>query len=535
MLKKKLKMTLMAGAGLSLALTSQAVLAQQYDYILDNGTVVDGSGVAGYVADVAIKDGKIAAIAKEIDLSKAANVVDAAGQVVAPGFVDLHSHVDRDALDNAGLENNLFQGITTALAGNCGGSPLDVADFAEATKRKGLGHNVGLLIGHNTVRRAVMGNVDKAPSDAEQQEMEGLVAKAMNDGAFGLSTGLKYLPGTFADTNEVIALAKVSAQHGGIYTSHMREEGADLLKSVAETINIGDKAGLPAHISHHKTVGKPNWGQSVESLKMVDDARAKGLDVTLDQYPYTASSTTLTILVPSWAMEGTREDVRARLDDPETRARVKAGIIDNIRKDRGGDDPARVYVSSFPADTSLNGKNLAEISLQRGRTTSVEDGAETLMELVYEGGGRGVFHAMHEDDVKRIMQHPYVAVATDGFGPTFGENTPHPRNYGTYTRVLGHYSRELGVLTLEEAIRKMTSLPASRMGLKDRGLVQQGLVADLVVFDPETVAEVATFEDPHQYSVGFSYVFVNGKAVIAEGKRTSEMGGEFLNSNHQSD
>lgn len=522
-----MKKSIFVGVLLGSSALCGAVFAADYDYILDNGTVIDGTGMPGFKADVAVKNGRIVAIG-DLDLSRADKVYSVEGQVVAPGFIDLHSHVDRDVLKNAGLENNLFQGITTALAGNCGGSPVDIGKLHEATKIKGIGHNLGMLIGHNSVRRAVMGNEDRAPTADEQKQMEALVEKAMHDGAYGLSTGLKYLPGTFAETSEVVKLAKVAAKSHGIYTSHMREEGADLLKSVAETIDIGRQAHLPAHISHHKSVGKPNWGQSIESLDMVERAHAEGLDVTLDQYPYTASSTTLAILVPSWAMEGTKDEVKARFDDPAIRAKIKAGIVDNIRKDRGGDDPARVFVSSFPADTSLNGKNLAEISVLRGRTTSVEDGAETLMELIYAGGGRGVFHAMHEDDVKRIMLYPYVSVATDGFGPTFGENTPHPRNYGTYPRVLGHYVRELGVLSLPEAIRKMTSLPASRMSLKDRGIVAKDMVADLVVFDPAMVAEAATFEKPHQYAVGFKYVIVGGKMAIKDGARTSEMAGSFL-------
>ena len=510
-----------------LALLSACSTEERYDLVLDNGRVIDGTGAPSFVADVGIRDGVIVAIG-DLDGSYATHRINVEGQVVSPGFVDLHSHAEREVLELNGIENDLFQGITTILGGNCGGSPVDIGDFSAKAQAVTFGPNMGLLIGHNTVRKDVMGRVDRAPTADEQARMEALVEDAMRDGAFGMSTGLKYIPGAYAKTDEVVKLAGVVSRYGGFYTSHMREEGRGLLDSVKETLFIGEAANLPVHVSHHKAVGMPAWGQSVDTLKMIDDARAKGRDVTLDQYPYTASSTTLTVLFPKWSLEGATDEINARLEDPATRARIKAGIVDNIRNDRGGDDPRRVAVATFKSDPSLQGKNLAEISVLRGRTTSTEDAAETLMELVHEGGGMGIYHAMHEDDVKRIMRHPMTSIATDGHSVAVGEGVPHPRNYGTFPRVLGHYSRDEGLFSLEEAVRKMTSLPASRMGLKNRGVLAKGYVADVVVFNASDVIDTATFKNPHQFPKGIVHVFVNGVAVVDGGARTQAYPGKVL-------
>lgn len=501
----------------------------RYDIIISGGRVLDGSGTPAYEGDVAIDNGKIVKIGN-LAGAKADHTVNATGRLIAPGFIDLHSHADRQILDQNQVINNLHQGITTVLAGNCGGSPLDVGDFATALDARKTTINIGLLIGHNTVRKAVMARDNRAPSAEEQAQMQQLVADAMAEGAFGMSTGLKYIPGAFAETAEVVELAKVAGSMGGIYASHMRDEGLGLLASVEETIHIGAAAGLPVHISHHKVVGAPMWGASVQSLAMVDEARANGIRVTLDQYPYSASNTGLSILIPAWALAGTLDDFKARLQDPETRKRIKDGIIDNIVRDRGGNDPRRVYVSTFAAQPEIAGKNLAEISILRGRTDSIADAAETLMELHVEGEdrGRGVFHAMDEDDVRRIMQYPYVSIATDGNATTFGAAVPHPRNYGTFPRVLGHYSRDERVLDMAEAVRKMTSLPAMIMGLDDRGLIAEGYVADIVLIDPDSVIDKATFEDPHQYAEGIPTVIVRGQIVLENGARTDAYPGGLL-------
>lgn len=508
-----------------------AVLAvgcgEQYDIVLTGGEVHDGRGGAARTADVGIRGDRVAAVG-DLSGARATERMDVSGLAVVPGFVDLHSHAVRGVFRHPLAENYLRQGVTTAMGGPDGGSPLPIGEWLTRFETEGSAINMGLMVGHGTVRREVLGLEDRAPSEAELEEMRGLVDQAMREGAFGLSTGLKYAPGTFAETEEVIELAKVAAAYGGIHVSHMREEGLELLDSVRETIRIGEEGGLPTQVTHHKVVGKPMWGRSAESLRLVDEAVARGVDVTIDQYPYTASSTGLTILFPGWSLAGGNEALLERLRDPEQRERIREGIRENLEVDRGGGSPDNVVISRCEWDRSLEGKSMGDILRERGLPVTTDEGATLALELQEKGGFGGVFHAMHEDDVRRIMAHPRTMISSDGGIVAPGEGVPHPRNYGTFARVLSLYVREAGLLSFEEAVRKMSAFPAERLGLEGRGVVEEGAVADLAVLDPASVEEHAEFGDPHHYSTGVRHVLVSGIFVLQDGEVTGARPGKAL-------
>ena len=499
-----------------------------WDLLIRGGTVVDGTGAPAYRADVAVVDERIALVSRApLDPSKAGRVVDATGMVVSPGFVDLHTHLD-PLLRLPGAESHVRQGVTTALGGPDGGGPWPFAAHLTAARRGGVGLNVAFLAGHNTIREEVMGLEDRTPTAEELSRMEGMVAQAMEEGAWGLSTGLKYLPGAFSDVDEVVALSAVAARYGGIYTSHLREEGLGLLDGVGEAMEIGRRAGIPVVLTHHKVVGQPMWGSSARTLAMVDSARAAGTDVMIDQYPYTASYTGITVLVPEWAMAGGTEAFLERMDDAALADSILRGIEFNIVNDRGGNDLSRVQLALVAWDRSLEGRTLKDWAEREGMDPTPANGAKLVVEAVRNGGASAIYHAMDESDVTAILRHPMTMVASDGRLTQPGEGHPHPRWYGTFPRVLGRYVREQGVLTLEEAIHKMTGLPARRMGLPERGEVREGWYADLVVFDPSTVADAATFEEPHQYAVGIPYVVVNGWITVDDGKYRDLRAGRVL-------
>lgn len=508
--------TLLAGA-LILGACGADAPANSYDIVITGGTIIDGTGAPGYPGDVAIRDGHIAAVSRErIPTGDAARVIDATGLVVAPGFIDLHAHLD-PLLRLPDAQSHVRQGVTLALGGPDGGGPWPFAAYLDSAEASGLGMNVAFLAGHNTIREEVMGLDNRAPTAEELDRMKRMVAQAMHEGAFGMSTGLRYLPGTFSKTDEVVALSQVAADSGGIYTSHLRDEGLDLLSGVGEAIEIGRRTGIPIVLTHHKVVGQPMWGSSTKTLAMIDSARAAGVDVMADQYPYTATYTGISILVPTWALAGGDGAFLARVDDPALRDSIVAGIIWNIENDRGGGDIARVQLARVGWDSSLEGKTLADWAEREGRPPTPRTGADLVIEAIRRGGANAIYHVLDDADVERIMRHPMVAVASDGRLTQPGEGHPHPRWYGTFPRVLGHYVREKRVLTLEEAVRKMTSLPADRLGLTDRGRMAEGAWADITVFNPETVIDRATFEDPHEYPDGIPYVIVNGVVVVNEG------------------
>jgi dihydroorotase/N-acyl-D-amino-acid deacylase len=499
-----------------------------YDLLLRNARIVDGTGSPWYRADLGIRGSVIARIAPSID-EPAARTIDVAGEVVAPGFIDIHTHAARGIFQIPTADNYVRQGVTTLIEGPDGSSPVPLAPFLAKLDALQKSVNVGAFIGQGSIRSAVIGEVNRTATADELQKMRGLVEQGMKDGAFGLSTGLFYVPGTFTPTDEVIELAKVAGRFGGIHISHMRDETSRVLDSVNETIAIGERGGLPTQVTHHKVIGRPNWGKSVETLQAVDAARARGVDATIDAYPYTASSTSIqSALFPAWAQEGGRKQVLARLADPAIRPKIKAEIVRVIRNERGGGDPKNIVVANCDWDASLAGRNLSEVTERRGLSPTVEDAAEAAMWLVESGGCQGIFHAIGEEDLERILRHPATMIGSDGEIPTFGKASPHPRSYGTFVRVLAVYARERQIITLADAVRKMTAFPAQRLGLLDRGLVRPGMKADLVVFDPARVRDLATFEKPHQYAEGVSRVITNGQLVFEGGAMTAARPGAVL-------
>jgi dihydroorotase/N-acyl-D-amino-acid deacylase len=490
--------------------------AQQpsYDLIIRNARVVDGTGSPWYRADVALGGDTIARIAFRID-QPARRTIDARGQVLAPGFIDIHSHARDGIFKVPSADNYLRQGVTTIIEGPDGSSPIPIKAFLDKVAGAHVAVNFGTFIGQGSVRDEVIGPVNRRATPEEVERMRGIVRQGMADGAFGLSTGLFYIPGTFTPTAEVTDLARVAGAMGGIHISHMREETAKVADSVRETIEIGEQGGLPTQVTHHKIIGKANWGRSVETLRLVDEARARGVDVTIDQYPYTASATAIgSALVPAWAREGGGDATLKRLKDAGSRADILAETIRLLQEERGGGDPANVQLSRCAWNPALDGKRLSEVTRGRGLEPTIRNAAETVLWIVESGGCGGIYHAIDEQDLQRILRHPATMIASDGGVPVFGEASPHPRNYGTFSRVLGRYVRELKIISLEEAVRKMSAFPAQRLGLFDRGVVREGMKADLAVFDPAAVRDLATFERPHQYSEGVSLVIVNGEVVL---------------------
>ena len=502
--------------------------APVYDYLIRGGTVVDGTGAPRFAADVAVRGDRIARVSREpIPPEQARVVLNARGLIVAPGFIDTHAHVE--SLPSRPLaENFLRQGVTTVVYAPDGGMPWPFGEYIARLRERGHAPNIAFFAGFNTARSQVMGSANRAPTPAELERMKAMVDEAMREGAIGLSTGLRYVPATYATTEEVIELARVAARYGGIYSSHIRDEGEGSIEAVAEVIRIAREAGLPAQISHHKLMGQPQWGQSVRTLAMVDSARAQGLDITIDAYPYTATSTGTGVLFPSWALAGGRDSLRARLDDPDTRARIVEGIKRTILEERGGGDLARIQLAGVSFNRAWEGKTFADIARERGRQPDLDFAAELAIEIQLQGGASGVWHVVDEEDVRRIMRHPWTMISSDGAIGALGHGHPHPRGYGAFARVLGHYVREEKVLTLEEAVRKMTSLPAWRIGQDDRGKIAEGMLADITVFDPERIRDRATFTDPHHFAVGVEHVLVNGVPVLVSASLTGEKPGRVL-------
>ncbi len=510
-----------------LGLTQTGTAQERFDILIRDGRIVDGSGNPWYQADVGINGDRIVRIGA-LDDAIADTVIDASGLVVAPGFIDPHTHALRGIFDVPNAESALLQGVTTLTEGNDGSSPFPIDEHYAEIEALGISPNWSVFVGQGTIRARVIGEEDREPTPAELQRMKDMVAEAMEDGALGISTGLFYVPGSFTSTEEVIELSRVAADHGGIYISHMREEAYQLLDSVQETIRIGEEANIPVQMTHHKVIGVENFGASVESLRMVDEARARGIDITIDQYPYTASQTGITALIPQWAQEGGREQLLARINSPETRETIKTEVVAKILYDRGGGDPANVFISRNSWDPDMAGKNLAELTLEAGMEPTPANAAEVVFDIIRGGGATAVYHAIGPQDVDRIMQHPATAIGSDGPVGVFGEGAPHPRQYGTFARVLGYYTRERGILTLEQAVRKMSSQTARRLGIQDRGLISEGYFADLAVFDADQITDRATFEDPHQYAVGMQYVLVNGEVVVSDGQHTGARPGRIL-------
>ncbi|HYD52565.1 MAG TPA: D-aminoacylase [Gemmatimonadaceae bacterium] len=506
----------------------RGAVAPSYDLLVAGGMLVDGSGAPAMRADVAIVGDRIVAVSLDpMNRHLARRVIDATGRIVAPGFVDLHAHLDPLAT-MPDAESHVRQGVTTALGGPDGSSPAPLAEYLAAREREGVGMNVAYLVGHGTVRRSVMGMARRAPTADELARMRALVEREMAAGAFGLSTGLKYVPAAWATIDEVVAMSEVVGRAGGIYTSHLREEGLGLLEGVREAIEIGRRARLPIVLTHHKAVGTPMWGRSVETLALVDSARAQGVEAWVDVYPYTATHTGISVLVPEWAFDGGDSAFARRVREPALRDSIVRGIVFNLLNDRGGGDLRRVQFSRFRAEPSLEGRTLHDWAVRRGFAPTPENGAALVIEAITRGGANAIYNVLDEGDVRRILAHPRAMVASDGRLSAPGDGHPHPRAYGTFPRVLARYVRTERLIPLEEAVRKMTSMPAARLGLRDRGVVRVGAYADLVVFDAATVADRATFEAPHQYPVGIDWVIVNGRPAVEAGRFVGGRAGKVL-------
>lgn len=498
-----------------------------YDLLIVGGTVVDGTGAPRFRADVAIRGDRVVRVLPEgIARDSAGDVLDAEGLIVAPGFFDNHAHISTNIHQYPLAENFVRQGITTIIASlHSGDQPWPMDRYMASLE---VAPNVGFFAGHSWIRRQVLGMANRDPGEQELDQMRRLVEQSMEQGALGLSTGLLYVPANFARTEEIIELAKVAARHGGIYVTHMRDEGRGLIESVAETIRIAALAGIPAQINHHKAVGASQWGWSARTLAMIDSARALGLDVKHDLYPYTASSTGSGILFPAWALAGGQDSLVARLRDPVSRRRIEAEMVPLMEEERGGGDLSRIQFRVVPSDRRYDGKTLGDLARDRRLRGTTQDGIQLVIELQMKGGFSAIYHSMDDEDVKRIMRHPWAMFETDGDPVGYGVGFPHPRSYGAFPRVLARYVRELDVLTLEEAIRKMTSLPADQMGQPGRGRIQEGRYADLTVFNVETIQDRATFTDPHQYPFGIHHVVINGIPVIRDGALTGAKPGRVL-------
>ena len=490
------------------------------DIVLTNARLLDGTGRDEVLGDVAIKGESIVGVG-QFEVAGQPRRIDAAGLIVAPGFIDLHNHSDSPITRAATRlnRNYLTQGVTTIVTGNCGGGRADVGAYLQQIDDAGAGTNVAHLIPQGSLRQNVVGADNRPPSPDELKRMEQAVDEAMRAGAWGLSTGLIYVPSKYAATDELIALARVVARHGGIYVSHMRNENTRLLESIDETLRIGREAGLPVHISHFKASGRAAWGLAADAVQKVQEARDAGERVTADQYPYIASSTSLgAMVVPDRYRE--TSDFRAAMADP-VRAEQLVGQIQQALETRSGG--ANLFVASFSKQRKWQGRDLASLAQEQNRAV-----VDLVVEIQTNGGASMVNFGMQEAEVRLIMQQPYVAVASDGGAKVPNDTVPHPRNYGTFPRKIGRYAIQGNTVSLAAAIRSASGLPAEILGLPRRGFVKTGYVADLVVFDPKAYIDTATFEEPHQYSTGVRYLFVNGVLAIDDGRVTEKLPGRAL-------
>ncbi len=502
---------------LPILLATGALFAQDLDILIRNGSVLDGSGSAAISADIGITGDRIVFVGASAG-RYAKREIDARGLVVAPGFIDPHTHTLADLNDPKRSRNDayLMQGVTTVFTGNDGDGPVQTGATLRKWEQQGIGTNAALYIGQGAVRREVMGMSDAAPTNEQLQQMKNLIQRGMEQGAIGMSTGLYYAPGSFAKTEEVIELAKVAAAHRGVYDTHMRDESSysiGLLGSVEETIRIGREAGIPVHISHIKALGRDVWGQSSEVIKIVRAARAQGVNITASQYPYIASGTSVTAsLVPTWAEAGGQKALLNRLDDPAVRPRLLAEMAKNLDR-RGG--PASLLITAT-RDKQILGKTLEQIATGRKETP-----IDAAVEIIKAGGAGVASFNMRDDDVANFMREDWVMTCSDG-------SQGHPRKYGTFPRKIRKYVFEDHIITLPFAIRSSTSLTAQTFGLKDRGMLKNGYFADIVVFDPKTIRDLATFEHPEVLATGVRYLLVNGKLAVEDGQLTNALAGRTL-------
>jgi N-acyl-D-aspartate/D-glutamate deacylase len=494
-----------------------------YDVIIKGGSVIDGTGAKGIMTDLGIRDGIIRRIG-DLNKARGKRVIDARGKIVVPGFIDVHTHCDSGVRDKRrkGALNYLYQGVTTLVGGNCGGGTYRVTDYFQRLEEQGVGTNIVHLVGHGTVRQAVMKFSDAAPNIKEMEEMKALVEKAMQEGAAGLSSGLFYAPGSYARAQELIELCRVVKEYGGIYATHIRDESnysIGLRAAVKEAIEIGEKSGVTVQISHIKALGKPVWGLSREISRIIEDARSRGVKVYADQYPYNASSTSLTAaVIPRWVQAKGR--MRELLINTSQLSKIKEEIARNIKR-RGG--PETLVLASFPKKIEWEGRSLADISIGQKKNA-----VDTAIELVLMGGASLISFNMSEKDVEYFMAQPWVMTGSDGSLPLFGVAMPHPRSYGTFPKKIRTYVLRKKLLSMEQAIRAASGLPAEMLGFKDRGRLKAGYLADVVVFDPERIRDKATYTDPHQYSEGIDLVLISGSVIIENGEFNGTLAGKPL-------
>lgn len=537
--------------------------SETYDVIIANAHIVDGTGSPWYAADLAIKNGRIARIGRLGPSATADRIIDAKGRVVAPGFIDMLGQSDLTILVDPRLPSKIYQGITTEITGEGGSAaPLNDAiiksdhltyehfkltpdwrtyrEYFARLEKQGIGINVADYVGATQVRRMVLGDADRAPSAAELAQMKSLVDSAMQDGAVGVSTSLQYAPAPYAKTDELIALATEAAKFGGIYASHMRNEGDAEMTALEETARIAREAHIPVEIWHLKTAGKPNWGKMPQVVDFINRARAEGLDITADTYAYPAWFNSLSAFVPPWAHDGGDAKMIERLKDPATRARIKQDMRtpskdwDNEWQEIPG--PEAILIGAVQSEKlrSIQGKTVAQITQDRAANHPGYDAMDTIFDILIDDGGftEAAVFAMDESDVALALKQPWTSICNDSQGTApegiLGQEHPHPRAYGTFPRILRKYVREDKLITLPEAIRKFSALPAQKMGFTDRGVLKEGMAADIVIFDPATIHDVATFENPNQLSQGMDYVLVNGVPVIADGKMTAKLPGKVL-------
>jgi len=507
---------------LTTARTLRAENAVQADIVIRGATVYDGTGQPGKIGDVAICQDRIVAVG---DFKVAGNpkILDATGLILAPGFIDLHTHSDRALTvepTNQNL-NYLRQGVTTVVTGNCGFGPANVADFYKKLEKVGVGSNVIHQVPHNAVREQVMGNVDRTPTADELRKMEEVVDQGMRDGAWGMATGLIYTPGSYCKTDELIALSKIVHKHGGFYASHIRNEGTEVLAAIEEILEIARKVGLRVHISHIKVSGVNAWGRGGDVVAVIRRAQEQGIRVTADQYPYTASSTSLAATVISAKFRtGSDADLRKRFDDPELGAALRANMTKNL-SGRGGGKIIRI--AQYKANPKWQGKDLATIAAEEKK-----DVIDLAIEIQKNGGASIVNFGMNDEEVRLFMKEPWVATASDGSARVPASDVPHPRSYGCFPRKIGLFAIADKVITLEQAIRSASGLPADILKLPERGYIKSGYFADIVVFDPKTFRDTATFDNPHRYATGVQYLFVNGRPVIAAGEFDARPAGRVL-------
>lgn len=496
--------------------------AAPFDILILNARLLDGSGNPWRAADIGIRGDRIAAVGR-LGGAPAARTIDTSGRIAAPGFIDAHSHaagdLTREVLRDA--RALVAQGVTTIIGNPDGGGPIDLAAQRASLEQGGIGVNVGLLVGHGSVRSSVIGAADRAPTADELARMQSIVARAVEDGAFGLSSGLFYAPGSFAKLEEVIALARTA---GGVYASHIRDEGnysIGVLAAVQEVIDVAERAGVRGIVTHMKALGPDNWGLGAAAATRIELARARGVDVVADQYAYGASSTSLAAaLVPRWAQAGGNAEFRKRLADPAAREKIVSEMRENIRR-RGG--APSLVIAAYPRDRALEGQSLDQIAEARRKTPEA-----AALEIVDAGNASIVSFNMSEEDILALMRRPWMMTSSDGGLSAPGEGRPHPRNYGAFTRKLTRYVLDRGALSLEDAIRSMTSLTASTFGLDRRGALEPGAFADIVIFDPAALRERATYAEPHQLSEGMWLVLVNGQPAIENGSFTGKRAGRVL-------